>query len=177
MGTVNVPPPVQFFASIIFSDSGILSAVEAELSQTVAPIEETTGVMPFSQSDYYCPEMGEALLRYFLLFRPLKGRETLTEVKVETNRIEALHSVDGCRSVNIDPGYIALEQMVLATTKGFAHRIYLGKGIFADLTLAFENGSYQKLPWTYPDYGGQELIALLNGWRENYKRKLRCQRA
>ena len=176
MGTINIPPPVQFFASVIFRDSGILSALESALSQAVAPIEEKTGVVSFSQSDYYCPEMGESLLRYFLLFTPLRGRDALAEVKIETNRIEAIHSEDGRRSVNIDPGYIALEQMVLATTKGYTHRIYLGKGIFADLTLAFENGTYHGLPWTYPDYGGQELISLLNGWRERYKRKLRCQK-
>jgi hypothetical protein len=64
--------------------------------------------------------------------------------------------------------------MVLGTTKGFSHRIYQGQGIFADLTLIYENGTYRSLPWTYPDYGGRELISLLNGWREKYKRTLRC---
>jgi hypothetical protein len=177
VGTVNVPPPVQFFASIIFNESGILSAVEAELSERVAPIEERTEVMPFSQSDYYCPEMGKDLSRYFLLFAPLSQRDGLVEVKLQTNRIETSHSVHGRRSVNIDPGYIALEQMVLATTKGYTHRIYLGRGIFADLALAFENGTYHRLPWTYPDYGSEELISILNRWREHYKRLLRCQRA
>ena len=67
--------------------------------------------------------------------------------------------------------------MVLATTKGYAHRIYLGKGIFADLTLLYENGSYRALRWTYPDYGSDELIGLFNRWREHYKGMLRCQRA
>jgi hypothetical protein len=176
VGTVNIPPPVRFFASVIFCDSGILSTVEAELSRVAGPIGERTGVAPFSQSNYYCPEMGETLLRYFLFFAPLRGRDTLAEMKLETNRIEALHSVDGRRLVNIDPGYVALEQMVLATTKGFAHRIYLSGGIFADLTLAFENGTYHGLPWTYPDYGSQEFVSLLNRWREDYKRELRCQR-
>ena len=177
MGTVNIPPPVRFFASIIFKDSGILSAVEAELSKRLGSIEERTEVMPFSQSDYYCPEMGEGLLRYFLLFAPLFARDSLVDAKLETNHIEVLHAVDGRRSVNIDPGYVALEQVVLATTKGYNHRIYLGQGIFADLTLVFENGTYRRLPWTYPDYGGEELISLFKGWREHYKRWLRWQRA
>jgi hypothetical protein len=177
MGTINTPPSVQFFASIIFNDSVILSALEAELSERISPIKERTEVVPFSQSDYYCPEMGECLLRYFLLFAPLSGRDGLAEAKLRTNRIEALYSRDGRRSVNIDPGYIALEQVVLATTKGFAHRIYLSNGIFADLTLVFENGTYRGLPWTYPDYGSQEMISLLNLWREQYKGLSRCQRA
>jgi hypothetical protein len=177
MGTISIPPSVQFFASIIFNDSVILSALVAELSERISPIKERTGVMPFTQSDYYCPEMGGSLSRCFLLFAPLSGRDGLVETKLHTNRIEALHSRDGRRLVNIDPGYIALEQVVLATTKGFAHRIYLGNGIFADLTLVFESGTYRRLPWTYPDYGSQELISLLNLWREQYKGLLRWQRA
>ena len=79
--------------------------------------------------------------------------------------------------MNIDPGYVALEHMVLATTKGYSHRVYLGQGIFADLTLIYDNGTYRSLPWTYRDYGSNELISLFNLWRERYKRLLRCRRA
>jgi hypothetical protein len=98
-------------------------------------------------------------------------------VKLQTNGVESCYAVEGRRSVNVDPGYIALEQIVLGTTKGYSHRIYLGHGIFADLTLVYENGTYRTLPWTYPDYGSKELISLFNGWREDYKRLSRCQRA
>jgi Domain of unknown function (DUF4416) len=171
---MKVPPPVKFFASIIFNDSGILSEVETELARRIGPVEESTDFMPFSQSNYYAPEMGTGLMRRFLLFGPLRERERLAEIKAATNVIEQTHALKGMRSVNIDPGYIALEQMVLGTTKGFSHRIYQGQGIYADLTLIYENGTYCSLPWTYPDYGGKELISLLNGWRERYKRTLRC---
>ena len=75
MGKVKLPPPVQFFASIIFGDSGILSHVEAELAQLIGPIAERTDIVSFSQSGYYRPEMGEGLRRYFLLFEPLLERE------------------------------------------------------------------------------------------------------
>ena len=177
MGTIKLPPPVQFFASIIFNDSGILSDVEAEVAARIGSIEERTDFMPFTQSGYYDPEMGAGLMRRFLLFSPLLERERLAEIKAATNMIEQAHSREGRRSVNIDPGYIALEQMVLGTTKGFSHRIYQGQGIFADLTLIYENGTYCGLPWTYPDYGGKELISLLNRWRERYKGRLRCQKA
>jgi hypothetical protein len=177
MGTVKPPAPVFFFASIIFGDSGILSAVEKELMEQVAPFAEKTAVMAFTQSDYYAPEMGSGLARYLVLFLPLKEREELREIKVQTNDIEQMFSREGRRPVNIDPGYIALEHVVLATTKGYSHRIYLGKGIYADLTLVFEKGTYCGLRWTYPDYGSQEFIGLLNGWREHYKGLLRCQRA
>jgi hypothetical protein len=177
MGTIKSPPPVLFFASIILHDSGILSDVETALSDRIGPIEERTPLFPFSQSDYYASEMGTGLTRCFVRFRPLLDREALAVVKGTTNGIEKVHSIEGRRSVNIDPGYLALEHVALGTTKGFAHRIYLGQGIYADLTLIYKNGTYRGLPWTYPDYGGAELISLFNGWREHYKRILQCQRA
>lgn len=177
MGTIKTPSPVQFFASIIFNDSGILSHVMDELTTAIGPIEETTDHMVFSQSGYYAPEMGDHLMRCFVLFQPLLPRERLVEIKRGTNDIEGRHAREGRRSVNIDPGYIALEHVVLGTTKGFSHRIYLGEGIFADLTLMYENGTYRSLPWTYPDYAGAAITPLMIRWRDNYKRMLRCQKA
>ncbi len=176
MGTIRTPLPVQFFASLIFSDQAPLDDIEKELVALIGPIQERTGSQPFSQTDYYKKEMGEPLSRYFVLFAPLTSREQLPEVKLRTNVIEVKYARGSGRLMNIDPGYVALEQIVLATTKGYAHRIYLGSGIFADLTLIFENGSYQALPWTYPDYRGHEIIALCNRWRQHYKESLRCQK-
>jgi hypothetical protein len=176
MGEIKLPPPVIFFASIIFSDPGIFFQVENDVHEFLGPVAKRTDVIPFSQSDYYCKEMGTHLERYFLLFEPLKDRDELAYVKRVTNKIEETYTTQNSRKVNIDPGYIALEHLVLATTKGYNHRIYLGSGIFADLTLVFENGTYRGLPWTYPDYGSSELRALFNSWREYYKGLLRCQK-
>ena len=177
MGKIRPPSPVRFFASLIFGAAGVPSGVEEELRRLVGPIEERTVPAPFSQSSYYCPEMGQGLQRYFVLFEPLSDRQRLGEIKGETNRIEQATAHLGRRAINVDPGYMALEHVVLATTKGYSHRIYLGEGIFADLTLLYENGTYRPLQWTYPDYGGDELIGLFNRWRERYKESLRCRRA
>jgi hypothetical protein len=154
-----------------------MAAVEKELCDVLGPLEDRSATKPFLHSNYYEKEMGRNLSRYFLLFQPLVSREQLPEVKLRTNQIEERHAQQGNRTVNIDPGYIALEHVVLATTKGFAHRLYLGEGIFGDLTLMFENGGYHGLPWTYPDYGSEETIALCMGWRQRYKESLRCQKA
>ncbi len=165
MGTIKTPPPVQFFTSIIFSDSGILSQIEASLSVPIGPIEERRHLRLSLSPTITRPRWGSDLMRCFILFQPLFGRERLTDIKRTTNEIEQTLAIDGRRSVNIDPGYLALEHMVLGTTKGFAHRIYLGQGIFADLTLVYENGTYRGLPWTYPDYGSNELISPVQ-WME-----------
>jgi len=177
MGAVKKPPSVLFFVSLIFNDQSRMAEVENELGDFLGPVWDRSAIRPFFHSDYYEREMGKSLNRYFLLFESLASREQLPEVKLWTNDIEARHEQQGNRTANIDPGYIALEQVVLATTKGYAHRIYLGNGIFGDLTLMFENGSYRSLPWTYPDYRSEEIVALCNGWRQRYKESLRCQKA
>ena len=177
MGTVKRPPSVLCFASLIFNDSARMDDVEKELGDVLGPVLDRTVTKPFFHSDYYEKEMGKNLSRYFLLFASLISREQLPEVKLRTNDIEMRHARKGYRTVNIDPGYIASEQVVLATTKGYAHRLYLGSGIYGDLTLMFENGSYRGLPWTYPDYRSEEIIALCNGWKQQYKESLRCQEA
>ena len=70
--------------------------------------------------------------------------------------------------MNIDPGYLLLERFVLATGKNFTHRIYLGGGIYADLTLIYTRGDFQALPWTYPDYADPRMIRHLNQIRHRY---------
>jgi hypothetical protein len=177
VGTIKAPPPVQYFVSLIFNSEALLRNIETDLVALLGQIQERTSVQPFLHSDYYEKEMGRDLSRYFILFVPLASREQLPGVKLRTNEIELAYARNGSRTVNIDPGYVAPEQVVLATTKGYAHRIYLRSGIFADLTLIFENGSYHGLPWTYPDYGSQEIIALCNQWKRHYKESLRCQKA
>ncbi len=177
MGTVNRPPLVQYFAGLICNSGVSLERLQSDLVALFGPIQEQTSVQPFSYSNYYEKEMGRDLSRTFVLFAPLASREQLPELKLRTNEIELSHAVGGNRQANVDPGYIALEHVVLATTKGYAHRIYLRGGIFADLTLMFENGSYRGLPWTYPDYRSPETIHLLNQWRQRYKESLRCQKA
>jgi hypothetical protein len=177
VGTIKALPPVHYFVSLIFNSEVRTKNIETDLVALLGPIQERTSVQPFLHSDYYEKEMGRDLSRYFILFVPLASREQLPGIKLRTNEIELAYALNGSRTVNIDPGYVALEQVVLATTKGYAHRIYLHGGIFADLTLTFENNSYRGLPWTYPDYRGQEIIALLNQWRQQHKELLRCQEA
>ena len=82
-------------------------------------------------------------------------------------------SGDGRRTVNIDPGYICLERLVLATGKNYTHRIYLSRGIYADLTLVFHRQSFRTLPWTYPDYADPSAVEVFNALRERYKAQLR----
>jgi hypothetical protein len=112
------------------------------------------------------------LLRTFALFRDPALPDRLAALKQDTNRIEERWRRDaGGRRVNIDPGYLSASQLVLASTKPFSHRIYLERGIWAEVTLLFKKGSFTSLPWTYPDYAAH--IPLFNAWRERYKQQMK----
>jgi len=80
------------------------------------------------------------------------------------------------RQVNIDPGYIGLERLILATGKNYVHRVYLSHGIYADLTLIFKKGSFRPLEWTYKDYANPEMISMFNNLRKRYMDQLRQRR-
>lgn len=176
MGTIKEPQSVILFASIIFQREEDLRKTLDDLTCAVGAIMEQTPVEQFTQTTYYAKEMGANLLRTFVLFEPLVTREILSAIKLKTNTIEESFASDGKRAVNIDPGYIALEHVILATTKGYAHRVYLAHGIHADLTLMYRHGAYRPLEWTYPDYAEAQTISLFHRWREQLKKVLKCQR-
>jgi hypothetical protein len=117
--------------------------------------------------------MGQPLVRRMVSFERLIPPESLPDVKLLTNGIEEQFSDEGRRKINIDPGYISPAHLILATGKGYTHRPYLRDGIYADLTLVFTEGTFRALAWTYPDYAGPEVIALLNKIREKYLQTLK----
>jgi hypothetical protein len=127
-----------------------------------------SAVLPFNYTDYYHDEMGQPLVRRFVGFDRLIQQEELALIKEHTNRLEMKLSFGKNRTVNIDPGYLLAERLVLASGKDCAHRIYLGRGIYADLTLMFRSRDYRPLPWTYPDYAEPKVRAWLRALRQKY---------
>lgn len=81
----------------------------------------------------------------------------------------------GRRRINLDPGYLDSAKIVLVSTKDFSHRIYLGNGIYGEVTLIYSGKNYQTLPYTYPDFRTQEYLDIFKKVREMYKIELvRC---
>jgi len=77
------------------------------------------------------------------------------------------------RPVNLDPGIIEPSKLVLATTKNYAHRIYIGKKIYAEVTLIFEKGRWRPLEYTYPDYTQQVYLDFFARVRARLLEQLR----
>jgi hypothetical protein len=168
------PQAVKLVMSFLFKKEKEFAASLAEADQQYGPVDFLSEPLPFSFTDYYEREMGQGLGRRMASFGPLIPPGQLADIKLWTNALEArfLNERQG-RKVNIDPGYLAASKFILATGKDYSHRIYLGGGIYGDLTLIFQKGAYRPLPWTYPDYASQPLIGLLNLLHKRYLWQLR----
>lgn len=169
MSCPQEPKPVKLVTSLIYSNGEAYQKVLALLKQKFGEIDFSEAHFPFTFTEYYTREMGRPLWRSFFSFKTLIARERLVEIKLFTNEIENnLAKEDGRRTLNIDPGYINDAQLILATGKNFSHRIYLGRGLFGDLTLMFKHNQFQAFPWTYPDYQEEPIRSLLLKMRERY---------
>ena len=177
MGHPQRPENVNVFTGLISGDTASLDRSRRALMRIFGPADIETPVTDFTHTDYYRAEMGEGLKRQFLGFRALRPLAGLYRAKLATNRIEeklAVASRDQRgrlirrRSVNIDPGYLDLSKVVLFTTKDFTHRIYLDKGIYAEVTLTFRKNGCAYFDWTYPDYRSDRYKAFFLDVRRRY---------
>lgn len=173
MGKVKETLPVKLIASMFTANEGLLEEAKVRLTQEFGPIDYESELLPFDHTTYYAAEFGENLKRRFVAFAELVRPDKLAEIKLRTNALEMEWAVEGKRRINIDPGYVSHAKLVLATTKDHAHRIYLGQGIYAEVTLHFRSGTFQPWPWTYPDYASPPLIAIFNQIRGLYVRQCR----
>lgn len=173
MSAPSDPEEVKLVSSLFSPQEALIDRVIAELEGLFGPKDWVSPKLFFDRTRFYEKEMGWPLYRRFAAFKELIPPERLVDIKHMTNELENRHLQDGKRKVNIDPGYISLERLVLATGKNYAHRIYLSRGIYADLTLIFKRGSFSPLEWSYKDYADPEIIGLFNGLRAKYKKQLR----
>jgi hypothetical protein len=170
MGTVHPAAQVKLFCALLVAPTIAVGDVEIVLSQTYGAIVLRSTPMPFTQTTYYEREMGSNLTRLYMAFDPLISIAALATVKHMTNRLEADWSTpQGQRRVNIDPGYLDLAKVVLASTKDQSHRLYIGDGIFAEVTLRYRQHAFQPWEWTYPDYRVPTTLTFFHQLRALYK--------
>ena len=178
MGTVKPPPHAKLFCGLLASDLELMRLAIRRLRTHFGPIDLESEVWPFDQTNYYRVEMGDDIRRRFVFFEELISVERLGEIKCLTNDLETRICDDTLRPhdrrpVNIDPGYMTLSKIVLATTKDYAHRIYVDRGIYAEVTLHYESGVWCPYPWTYPDYAADTYRACFESARRKLKEQLR----
>lgn len=164
---------VKLISSLFSNQGALIDAGIKEMEERFGPVDWASEMMPFDRTRYYEREMGWPLYRRFISFVRLIMPESIADIKLITNELEKAHLDKEKRTINIDPGYVTLERLVLATGKNYTHRLYLTKGIYADLTLIFHDGTFKPLSWTYPDYAEEKVIGLFNKLRSGYLQHLR----
>ncbi len=177
MGRPRAAHRVKLIVGLLAAETDVLRRARQKLAHRFGAIDLESTPLPFSETDFYAAEMGAPLTRQFLAFESLVRPDDLAEIKQVTNALERdiadeRVALDILRPANIDPGYVELSKLVLATTKDRAHRIYLSGGIWAEVTLQFHDGAWTPQPWTYPDYRRTDYHDFLSAVRD----RLRAQR-
>lgn len=160
--------PAKLIIGVLLRETDLLETVAGHLAERFGPPDLVSPWLPFDYTDYYRPEMGAPLRRRMFAFSRLAEPDGLADIKLATNALEDRFRRDGNRRFNLDPGFVTRERLVLATGKNFTHRIYLGKGIFADLTLIYTGGDFRPLPWTFPDYADRPVKTFVRQVRNRY---------
>ncbi len=177
MSLPRAPKPAKLVVGVFLKEKSLLTAVVQDLIAHFGPVDMVSRWYAFDFTDYYEAEMGRPLFRRLLSFSRLVDPGKLPDIKRTTNGLERRRAENGLRLVNLDPGYLVHSQFVLATGKNYSHRIYLGSGIYADLTLMFRKGRFESLPWTYPDYADRRIQRFLMCVRKRYGHDLQQRKA
>ena len=174
MAEAKEPGPVLFFTGILAADEDCLAYTIDRLTREWGDTCARSPSWPFANSGYYRTQTGGNILRAFCAFAGGFRREELARRKLEANRIEQELARELAsplpRPVNIDPGYLAPEKLVLASCKNFAHRIYIGEGVFAEVTLLYRGGRFVPREWTFPDFADTAYHPFFYGLRAEMMR-------
>jgi hypothetical protein len=175
MGEIRTPLPVKLFVGVLTSLPQITPRVENRLTELFGIVDLRSESFPFDRTHYYDEEMGTPIYRCFFSFEKLIDPSEIAAAKVKTNKLEPAFASEHPhiqRPINLDPGYLEQSKIVLASTKNFYHRILISGGIYAEVTLHFEEGAWQSFPWTFPDYKTDRYHPFFASLRDLYRAQL-----
>lgn len=177
MGQPAPPTPTLLLTAVFSRHEAALAWARARVEEAWGPIALASPAFPFEQTGYYDATMGPGLKKTFWAMATLCDMAELAQRKLQTNRWEEEYAVLGRheepRPLNLDPGYLTLGKLVLASTKDFTHRIYLGQGIYAEITLFYRRHRWEHHEWTFADYRREDYQAFFTECRGHLHRALR----
>ncbi len=146
------------------------------LTAKFGTIDAQSPAWAFTQTSYYEKETGSEILKKLISIEKLINPSQLATIKRKTNKLETklakTLNTTLSRPVNIDPGYIEPSKLVLASAKNFAHRIYIGKKIWAEVTLSYSNG-WKTYDYTFPDHAENRYHGFFNDVRQKLNKQLK----
>ncbi len=164
-GKESLTEETLLFVGALYQKKEYLSQAREKLAEHFGKIAAETSPISWDYSHYYESELGRSLKRVFMFFGRI-APERLPEIKLATNGMERELSAEGKRNINLDPGYLTRSKVVLASTKNYAHRIYLGSGIFAEITLVYVDGRFRPHLFTYRDYASDGYVKIFEDARK-----------
>ena len=177
MWELKDPKPVKLIVGILAANREALASSVEAVNKQIGKVDLASEVWPFTQTDYYKNETGHNIFRQFVSIEELVDPGKLAEIKHTTNKMEqelaGVLKTAVPRPVNLDPGIIEPSKLVLATTKNYSHRIYIGNKMFAEVTLIYEKGNWRHFEWTYPDYKQQHYQEFFNKVRSRLMEQLK----
>jgi len=170
------PQAVLLFFAVLAAPDAPGAELRRRLEQEFSPILDEAGPYTHAEGAFYEPEMGPNLTKsIWFCSQPIHPGE-LVGIKLHTNRLEAHYARGQGRRLNIDPGYADQARVVLITGKDRAQRIYVGKGLYEEITLLYrKNEGFQSLPWTYPDYQRPDVLEAFHRQRQALRERLKEQ--
>jgi len=144
-----------------------------KLSSCFGNLEHKGKFFPFNKTDYYKPEMGENLHRCVISFEGLIEPQNIGTHKNKAIELESvLKNENGCRTLNIDVGYMDFDKIVLPSTKRGPFKLYAGGGIWLDMVLTYSKGNFSPTGWAFADFKDNPYKKDLVLIREKYKKSL-----
>lgn len=168
----QLPGPVKFICAFIYTTEEIYQDTKIILAKKFGRIDLESEKIDFDSTDYYYPEMGEPLTRKFISFEKLRKPEQFVDIKLYCVKLERKFALNRHRRINIDPGYLNEAKLVLTTTKDFAHRIYIGKGVYAEVTLSYIGNNFVEFSTTFPDYRTPQYKKIFLSIRQIYRQQI-----
>lgn len=173
MAVIHDVQPVKPVCAVTFAPKINYDDVVQRLIPLLGAVDDQSSVFAFDFTDYYLREMGAGLSKVFVGFNPLVRPIQLSAFKRATQILERQWMTAGCRKVNLDPAYIGLSKLVVASVKDHAHRLYIGEGVYADLQLQYRQGCFHPLPWTFADYQTPLALTFFKDNRDQLAYRLR----
>lgn len=170
MAEIRIIEPEKLVAGFIYNEDGAYREAAALVAGRYGEADFESAPIDFTVTGYYDEEIGFPLFKRIVSYKKLLMPDKLAEVKVFTNSIEdRLRDSTAKRRVNIDPGLLTMGKFILATAKNHQHRIYIGSGIWAEVTLRYREGGFAGWEWTYRDYLNPQYLLCFEKIREIYR--------
>ena len=179
MWELKEPKPAKLIIGILAANRQCLHTAVEALTSKFGRTDFVSNVWQFTQTDYYKDQTGEHILRQFVSTEQLIAPALLAKIKHRTNKLEqklaAKLALPLPRPVNLDPGIIEPSKLILASTKNYSHRIYIGKKMYAEATLIFDRGHWRPFDYTYPDYKQQCYFDFFDKVRTRLLEQIKSQ--